>query len=57
MKKTYICPKVVVHNMEVTRMIAVSDTGLVITYDEADDSECLVKGVVFQDDSSFGFDW
>lgn len=57
MKKTYVCPQMMVYHTESVLMIAASNTGLNISYDEADDSESLVKGNSFYDNDSFDFEW
>ena len=58
MKKSYICPQIVVHRLEMVKMLAASDIGLVINdIDEADESESLVKGNGLYDNSSFDFEW
>ena len=47
----------VIHT-ECVQMIAASNTGLSISYDdEADDSESLVKGNSFYDSDGFDFEW
>ncbi|MBR5394049.1 MAG: hypothetical protein IK144_03075 [Bacteroidaceae bacterium] len=57
MKKTYICPQMMVYHTECIQMLAASDTGLRISYDEADDSESLVKGNGFYESDGFDFEW
>ena len=57
MKKTYICPQMMVYHTESVLMIAASNTGLSISNDEADDSESLVKGNSFYDSDGFDFEW
>lgn len=57
MKKTYICPLIMVHHIEVAQMLAASDTGLRTGSTEADASEGLVKGNISSGYNVWDDDW